>query len=671
VEDQTELICRYLPEGTLTYVNEAYCRYFNKSRGELINHSFMPLIPAEDHAHVAANIAKLSPQNPVVTYEHRVILPDGSLRWQMWTDRALYDDAGLAVEFQAVGSDITDRKMAETELRRLSAELEARVVQRTTELTLVNDSLISEVTERRRAEAELRVQQRSLTLLNDITRAALLEVSLADMAEALADRLAQMVGADACTLTLLDANGRSNRLAAASNGREFNPGSLLPEKDEQDLALMVLATGAPLVVEDVAASPEIRNHIPERLPGSKPIRSLYVLPLISSGLKLGAALLVYFQPHALTPEETALGEQAAGQVALALAKAQLYEAEQQRVGQLEALYSATSAVVSTLEEKALQEQILIAARRALPAAEKGALFLVDAESGEMQLCTLVGYADEHVHTSPFITRGYTAQAVRLRQALLVADTRSDESTRYEGEIEEMRLIRSTIVAPFVLGAQVLGAISMDSTRVEAFDHSDLQLLEAFAAAATAAIHNAQLHARLQELATIDDMTGLFNRRFFFELGEREVERALRFNHPLTAIMLDIDHFKHVNDTFGHPVGDRVLEELAQRCQRELREVDLVGRYGGEEFTILLPETRWQQGCQVAERLRRAIEAAPLTDEPEPISITVSMGVAPCTERTPNLSAVLANADRALYQAKRTGRNRVCSFLEEAEEGHPS
>jgi diguanylate cyclase (GGDEF)-like protein/PAS domain S-box-containing protein len=164
VEDQTELICRFLPDGTLTFVNEAYCRYFNKQRGELIGCSFMPLLPDEDRAQVEAQFASLSPSNPVITYEHRVIMPDGKIRWQQWTDRAIFDEDGRAVEYASVGRDVTDRRTAQTalqasekNLRQLNAELEERVRKRTSEL-------VAEINERRRMESALRESEERYAL---------------------------------------------------------------------------------------------------------------------------------------------------------------------------------------------------------------------------------------------------------------------------------------------------------------------------------------------------------------------------------------------------------------------------------------------------------------------------------------------------------------------------
>lgn len=134
VEDQTELICRFRMDGTLTFVNDVYCRYFEKTREELVGHHFTPLVPDEDRLLLDQQFAKLGPENPIVHTEHRVVRPDGSIRWMHWTNRAPLGEGGPHAEFQAVGVDVTDRRNAEDEVKRLNAELELRVAEKTMKL---------------------------------------------------------------------------------------------------------------------------------------------------------------------------------------------------------------------------------------------------------------------------------------------------------------------------------------------------------------------------------------------------------------------------------------------------------------------------------------------------------------------------------------------------------
>jgi PAS domain S-box-containing protein len=165
VEDQTELICRWLPGGKLTFVNGAYCRYFGKKSEELIGHSFMPLIPEEDHEKVRRHFASIGPGNPVSTHEHRVIAPNGEIRWHQWSNRAIFDVQGRLIEFQSVGRDITTRKQMEEELRRARDKLEQRVIERTAELLKVNEQLRMEIVERRRSDAALIREKENFRIL--------------------------------------------------------------------------------------------------------------------------------------------------------------------------------------------------------------------------------------------------------------------------------------------------------------------------------------------------------------------------------------------------------------------------------------------------------------------------------------------------------------------------
>jgi diguanylate cyclase (GGDEF)-like protein len=166
--------------------------------------------------------------------------------------------------------------------------------------------------------------------------------------------------------------------------------------------------------------------------------------------------------------------------------------------------------------------------------------------------------------------------------------------------------------------------------------------------------------KLKELATVDGMTGLFNRRHFFSLAEMEWGRYQRHWRPMSLLMLDIDQFKSINDRFGHDAGDHVIVQIADICRQEKRKTDVVARFGGEEFLLLLPETDLSEAQSVAERLRRQVETCDLSVASRAISATISIGVA---EADPSMLAIfdlIRLADQALYMAKNAGRNRVCA-----------
>lgn len=170
------------------------------------------------------------------------------------------------------------------------------------------------------------------------------------------------------------------------------------------------------------------------------------------------------------------------------------------------------------------------------------------------------------------------------------------------------------------------------------------------------LKNAQVE--LQRLAETDFLTGIANNRRFFEDGEREIQRARRYGHPLAALMLDLDHFKKVNDTYGHAAGDKVLVAMTDTFRRLLRDIDVFGRLGGEEFAILLPETDLAGGRATAERLRMAIAETQIDAGNRTLKITISIGVTLLSPDDAGLDAVLKRADDAMYEAKRHGRNRV-------------
>lgn len=169
------------------------------------------------------------------------------------------------------------------------------------------------------------------------------------------------------------------------------------------------------------------------------------------------------------------------------------------------------------------------------------------------------------------------------------------------------------------------------------------------------------HHKIEEIAAKDGLTGLLNRRALMTRFEEEWSRAQRYNKYLTIMLLDIDFFKSVNDLHGHLVGDKVLQECSRQMLNSCRLSDIIGRYGGEEFLIITPETNIEEGCVVAERIRQDLSNLTFSDvnSTPPLKITVSLGLTLCHHENDSITNALSRVDEALYQAKHEGRNRVC------------
>ncbi len=216
-----------------------------------------------------------------------------------------------------------------------------------------------------------------------------------------------------------------------------------------------------------------------------------------------------------------------------------------------------------------------------------------------------------------------------------------------------------ISIPLHLGVRQLGVLNLVMAPDAVFTGDEIRLLQTVGDQLSAAIERARLYENAELMATIDSLTGLINRRYFFQLAQKEFERSSRYQFPVTILMIDIDLFKRVNDNFGHLIGDQVLNKIGQHFRTILRSSDVIGRYGGEEFVVLMPETNLENGMAIADRLRILITDHPFTTDKGDISLTISIGVASKENHSEEtLETVLENADQALLLAKQNGRNKV-------------
>jgi diguanylate cyclase (GGDEF)-like protein len=306
-------------------------------------------------------------------------------------------------------------------------------------------------------------------------------------------------------------------------------------------------------------------------------------------------------------------------------------------------------------------QFIVDTMATVTRARLGALALHDEDAGQLHIPATHGYPQilvEHVRTAP--GEGVLGMVFESKKPLLVRDLRElpavhSRRPRYRTP--------SFLAVPLLANGDALGVISLaDRTDGRPFSRSDLTAARALAAPAALALLNDRLSRQTRELAhaaTIDPLTGLFNRRYFHTRIEEEIERSRRYGLDLALLLADVDDFKQLNDQLGHLAGDYLLRQIAEVLKRSVRVFDVCTRFGGEEFAILMPGSGSSNAMVVAERIRSRVESASREEGrlPPRLRITVSLGLAVLASDSSS-QELIARADRALYRAKADGKNRV-------------
>jgi diguanylate cyclase (GGDEF)-like protein len=281
------------------------------------------------------------------------------------------------------------------------------------------------------------------------------------------------------------------------------------------------------------------------------------------------------------------------------------------------------------------------------------------ETGEyLQIRASEGIPD-HVIKEVRVKRGenISGWVAQEGQPLLIRDLSSDP--RFVGIAQERYRTNSLLSVPLKAKGQVLGVININNqSDNRIFTDEDQNLMMLFANQAAIALENARLYRELERLAITDGLTGLSNHRAFQERLAREISRAQRFMQEVSLLIIDIDFFKTINDKHGHLIGDHVLRCVSKLLLKTLRRMDFVSRYGGEEFAIIMPQTRKEEAVRIADRLRQRFEDARWIEQEPDRMVTVSIGVAEFPTDAGESQDLVEKADQALYQSKHTGRNRV-------------
>jgi diguanylate cyclase (GGDEF)-like protein len=384
--------------------------------------------------------------------------------------------------------------------------------------------------------------------------------------------------------------------------------------------------------------------------GAENTRSELAVPLMVRDDVLGILDCQSDNVNHFDPETIDLLTLFTTQASMALQNARLYSLERRRALQLEAINAIAKQTTAVLDLKELLSKVCSLIHRAFPVSHVSVLLK---EEEEMVLRAHHGSLTPRIPEGGRLptTSGLWGRALLQGKTIIENDVRT--APDYVGFFVETA---SRMCIPLVSFGQTLGVLVLDSAELGAFKANDVQSLESVADICANAIQNAHYVDRVKQLAYLDGLTAIFNRRYFELRVVEEIDRARRFSTGMAVIMVDIDQFKRLNDEFGHLLGDEVLRQVSSIFHQQLRKTDVVCRYGGEEFAILLSQTNPQHSFGVAEKLRRMVESWQFPGVARPV--TISAGVATYPDHGTTRDELVKAADAGLYAAKLAGRNRV-------------
>ena len=336
--------------------------------------------------------------------------------------------------------------------------------------------------------------------------------------------------------------------------------------------------------------------------------------------------------------------------------------EQEQRALAETLRDIAADLTSTLELEEVMDRILFQLGRVI---ENDAVSIDLVERGRARVMRHRGFTERGLGewiagTVRYISNQPTLRIMaETRRPIVIPDTDQDPRWVFHPQTD---WVRSYAGAPMQIKGETIGFLNVSRCEPGYFTPVHGERLQAIANHAAVAIQNARLYAEVQRLAMVDPLTGLYNRRGLFEFGQREIERARRYRGPLSALLVDVDHFKQYNDNHSYATGDCVLVEVAHRCRNAVRKVDLVTRFGGDEFFILLSDCTLESAYIVAEHVREAICGAMFDTDEGPLPVTVSIGIAAISADDPDLSQLIYDAGQAAHEAKESGRNRAAAAI---------
>lgn len=401
----------------------------------------------------------------------------------------------------------------------------------------------------------------------------------------------------------------------------------------------------PIYVPDVREDSRYVEAIPST-------RSELVLPLLFADKLIGILDAQGDKTDFLTKESMDLLGMFSMQAAIAIQNAQLHSLEERKAAQLEAINLIARQTTAVLDLNELMEKVCTLVLQAFPIDHASILLL---EEGRLVFRAHRGKLTARYTEGQTLGAGEGLCGRALNTGRPVLENNVTDVPSYVKAFEETL---SEVCIPLISFGQGVGVLSLESSQLNAFEQSDLPSMESVADICANAIQNARYFEKVRHMAYVDGLTGLFNRRYFENRIEEEIERAKRYEGAMSIILVDIDHFKRLNDEYGHLLGDDVLRQVSTLFGINLRKADVACRFGGEEFALIVPQTKGDDAFAVADKLRRMIAVTPFPGVARPVTVTA--GVASFPENGTTRDDLVRAADAALYAGKQSGRNTVVS-----------
>jgi len=545
------------------------------------------------------------------------------------------------------------RRLRKTHVTEVEASL-AQMRQEARDFRLIGSSLPPESRARSRGEEELRMAHAAVEGIHEQLFHTL-------------ELLRTSMRLRSCVLLWCEQNG-SGKLSAR------NPPTLVVKEiaTQSEYAVEERVLPGPGLLTSLIADPkEVRLHtlkgkrLPPYYQGPEPITDLCAVPLLDGASLRGILCADRVDDQPFTDEDAAVLNRAANHIRRVIEHERVFAAVERSKYEQEQFYRASEMLSEALTLEQVYEKTFCAIRAIAgydlavisvvgPGGEHDAL-AVDASEDEGEWASLASELQGHRWSN---TRSLVSMAVKNRHTMPATGDLADPDAPVFGEELRLPKAKSIIVLPLLRGEQVLGAITLVAKRGGVFPTATREMLRVIGHHVAVSLQNARMYQSMETRATTDGLTGLTNHRAFQERLAQLHDLAERTGQKYSVVLTDIDHFKSINDTYGHPVGDQVLKRVSSIFTGRARKVDTVARYGGEEFVLVLPDTDGKSAEQLANKLREEIGDQVMTSEHGTFKITISMGVAEFPLDGKERLGLVEKADQALYYCKEHGRNCV-------------